>query len=57
MFNEPRHERHTIAAHVHAVAQTVRETRESWQTQPPASNEAALNELLAHAARDVTAHR
>ncbi|MFR0367632.1 hypothetical protein [Streptomyces sp. MCC20] len=47
----------TLAAHVHAVAQTVRETRETWQTRPPASNEAAVNELLAYAVRDVAAHR
>ncbi|MCQ8833799.1 hypothetical protein [Streptomyces malaysiensis] len=46
-----------LAAHVHAVAQTVRETREAWKTRPPASNEAAMRELLAYAARDVAAHR
>ncbi|MET9388105.1 hypothetical protein ABZY09_45790 [Streptomyces sp. NPDC002928] len=46
-----------LAQHVHAVAvavaQTVRETLGEWRTRPPASNEAALNELLAYAARDV----
>ncbi|WP_159029156.1 hypothetical protein [Streptomyces viridochromogenes] len=46
-----------LAAHVHAVAQTVRETREAWQARPPASNEAAMRELLAYVARDVAANR
>jgi hypothetical protein len=46
-----------LAAHVHAVAQTVRETRVAWQTRSPASNEAAMRELLAYVARDVTANR
>ncbi|MFF4836974.1 hypothetical protein [Streptomyces sp. NPDC001315] len=42
-----------LARHVHAVAQTVRETLAEWRTRPPASNKVALNELLAYAARDV----
>lgn len=42
-----------LAQHAHAVAQTVRETLEEWRTRPPASNEAALSELLAYAARDL----
>ncbi|MGW7530257.1 hypothetical protein [Streptomyces sp. NPDC054783] len=42
-----------LARHAHAVAQTVRETLGEWRTRPPASNEAALSELLAYAARDV----
>lgn len=42
-----------LAHHAHAVAQTGRETLGEWRTRPPASNEAALNELLAYAARDV----
>ncbi|WP_086796398.1 hypothetical protein [Streptomyces caniscabiei] len=46
-----------LAAHVHAVAQTVRETWVAWQTRPPASSEAAMRELLAYVARDVTANR
>ncbi|MFC5220031.1 hypothetical protein [Streptomyces coerulescens] len=46
-----------LAAHVHAVAQTVRETREAWQTRPSASNEAATRELLAYVTRDVAANR
>ncbi|WP_128380313.1 hypothetical protein [Streptomyces cavernae] len=46
-----------LAAHVHAVAQTVRETREAWQARPPTSNETAVRELLAYVARDVSAHR
>ncbi len=46
-----------LAAHVHAVAQTVRETQGAWQTRPPASNEAAMRELLAYAAQDVAANR
>ncbi|MGW4823519.1 hypothetical protein ACWEP4_32375 [Streptomyces sp. NPDC004227] len=43
----------SLAQHAHAVAQTVRETLGEWRTRPPASNEAALNELLAYAARDI----
>ncbi|MGW2651782.1 hypothetical protein ACWC2T_44690 [Streptomyces sp. NPDC001393] len=42
-----------LAQHAHAVAQTVRETLGEWRSRPPASNEAALSELLAYAARDV----
>jgi hypothetical protein len=36
-----------LAQHAHAVAQTARETLRQWRTRPPASNEAALSELLA----------
>ncbi|MFG2463312.1 hypothetical protein ACGFWE_40545 [Streptomyces sp. NPDC048523] len=46
-----------LTRHVHAVAQTVRETWEAWQTRPPASNEAAVRELLAYATRDVATNR
>ncbi|MFF4551368.1 hypothetical protein ACFY1J_45865 [Streptomyces sp. NPDC001406] len=46
-----------LAQHAHAVAQTVRETLGEWHTRPPASNEAALNELLAYTARDVAPQR
>ncbi|WP_435613655.1 hypothetical protein [Streptomyces sp. bgisy159] len=42
-----------LAQHAHAVAQTVRETLGEWRSRPPASNEVALSELLAYAARDV----
>ncbi|POX48165.1 hypothetical protein C3489_27780 [Streptomyces sp. Ru71] len=42
-----------LAQQAHAVAQTVRETLAEWRLRPPASNEAALSELLAYAARDV----
>ncbi|MGW2108319.1 hypothetical protein [Streptomyces sp. NPDC001948] len=35
------------------VTQTVRETLKEWQARPPASNGAAVNELLAYATRDV----
>ncbi|MFB7510708.1 MULTISPECIES: hypothetical protein [Streptomyces] len=42
-----------LAQLAHAVAQTVRETLGEWRNRPPASNEAALSELLAYAARDV----
>lgn len=42
-----------LAQHVRAVAQTVRETTSQWHARPPASNEAAMKELLAYAARDV----
>lgn len=36
-----------LAQHVHAVAQSVRETLVEWRTRPPVSNEAAAQELLA----------
>ncbi|MEU9014635.1 hypothetical protein AB0D12_33740 [Streptomyces sp. NPDC048479] len=42
-----------LVQHATAVAQTVRETLAQWRTRPPASNEAAISELLAYAARDV----
>ncbi|WP_405863545.1 hypothetical protein [Streptomyces sp. NBC_00005] len=43
----------SLAQHAHAVAQTVRETLGEWRTRPPASNEAALSELVAYVARDI----
>ncbi|MGW1107897.1 hypothetical protein [Streptomyces sp. NPDC002540] len=46
-----------LAQHAHTVTQTVRETLETWRTRPPASNDAAVNELLAYAARDIAARR
>ncbi|MEU0031746.1 hypothetical protein [Streptomyces sp. NPDC006335] len=42
-----------LVQHSKAVAQTVRATLTEWRARPPASNEAAVNELLAYAARDV----
>ncbi|MEU0899835.1 hypothetical protein [Streptomyces massasporeus] len=42
-----------LVQHAKAVAQTVRDTLSEWRARPPASNEAAVNELLAYAARDV----
>jgi hypothetical protein len=42
-----------LAQQAHRVAQTVRETLEEWRTRRPASHEAAVNELLAYAARAV----
>ncbi|MGW7261103.1 hypothetical protein [Streptomyces sp. NPDC054834] len=42
-----------LVQHAYAGARTVRETLGEWRTRPPASNEAALNDLLAYAARDV----
>ncbi|MGW3956459.1 hypothetical protein ACWEKM_37425 [Streptomyces sp. NPDC004752] len=42
-----------LVQHATAVAQTVRETMARWRMRPPASNEAAIRELLAYAARDV----
>jgi hypothetical protein len=36
-----------------AVAQTLRDALGEWRARPPASNEAAVNELLAYTARDV----
>ncbi|WP_280910221.1 hypothetical protein [Streptomyces sp. SAI-208] len=46
-----------LAGQAYAVAQTVRATWGAGQTRPPASNEAAVSELLADTARDVTARR
>ncbi|MGP4092576.1 hypothetical protein [Streptomyces sp. KR55] len=46
-----------LVQHAKAVAQTVRETLAQWRTRPPASNEAAISELLAYAARDVAPSR
>ncbi|MEV6400962.1 hypothetical protein AB0M39_40345 [Streptomyces sp. NPDC051907] len=44
-----------LAQQVHAVAQTVRETVEEWRRRPPASGDAAAQELLAYVRRDVLA--
>ncbi|MEU6510996.1 hypothetical protein [Streptomyces sp. NPDC046942] len=46
-----------LAEHVRTVAQTVRETLKAWKARPPVSNEAAISELLAYAARDVASSR
>ncbi|WP_331765327.1 hypothetical protein OG747_52730 (plasmid) [Streptomyces sp. NBC_01384] len=46
-----------LAQHVQAVAQTVRETMTEWRTRAPSSNEAAIRELLAYAARDIASRR
>ncbi|MFC7266377.1 hypothetical protein [Streptomyces lutosisoli] len=46
-----------LVQHVKAVAQTVRDTLSEWRARPPASNEAAIGELLAYAARDVASDR
>ncbi|MFE2715268.1 hypothetical protein ACFXKI_25610 [Streptomyces mirabilis] len=42
-----------LVQHAQAVAQTVRDIVAEWRTRPPASNEAAIKELLAYAVRDV----
>lgn len=42
-----------LVQHAKAVAQTVRDTLSEWRARPPATNEAAVEELLAYAARDV----
>jgi hypothetical protein len=42
-----------LVQHAKSVAQTVRDTLSEWHARPPTSNEAAVNELLAYAARDV----
>ncbi|WP_438296268.1 hypothetical protein [Streptomyces sp. HUAS TT7] len=44
-----------LTAHVRTVCDTVRETVIGWRTRRPASNEAALSELLAYARRDLAA--
>ncbi|MGX1266958.1 hypothetical protein [Streptomyces phaeoluteigriseus] len=46
-----------LVQHVQAVAQTVRDTLSEWSARPPASNEAAIGELLAYAAWDVASGR
>ncbi|MFJ4634058.1 hypothetical protein [Streptomyces sp. NPDC088847] len=46
-----------LAEHAKAAAQTVRETLAQWGMRPPASNEAAIGELLAYVARDVASSR
>ena len=46
-----------LTEHAKAVAQTVRETLTRWRARPPASNEAAIGELLAYVARDVASSR
>ncbi|MDX3321146.1 hypothetical protein PV415_30000 [Streptomyces sp. ME03-5684b] len=46
-----------LVQHTKAVAQTVRDTFSEWRARPPASNEAAVNELPAYAARDVASPR
>ncbi|MGW1054933.1 hypothetical protein [Streptomyces sp. NPDC002521] len=46
-----------LTPYAHAVAQTVRETLGEWRARPPASNEAAISELLAYAARDMACRR
>ncbi|GGP78059.1 hypothetical protein [Streptomyces melanogenes] len=46
-----------LAEHVQAVAVTVRETLAQWRRRPPPSDEAAIAELLAYAARDVASSR
>lgn len=38
---------------VHTVDETVQATMAAWQQRPPASTDAAINELLAYAIRDV----
>ncbi|WP_331732498.1 hypothetical protein [Streptomyces sp. NBC_00989] len=46
-----------LAQHGHTVAQTVRDTLATWRIRPPASNHAAVDELLAYATRDITPPR
>ncbi|GGP56866.1 hypothetical protein [Streptomyces melanogenes] len=46
-----------LVEHVQAVADAVRETLERWRRRPPVSDEAAIGELLAYAARDVASSR
>ncbi|MFE9024338.1 hypothetical protein ACFYNL_38120 [Streptomyces sp. NPDC007808] len=46
-----------LVQHAKAVAQTVRDTMSEWRARPPASNEAAVKELLAYAARDVASRQ
>ncbi|MFF8867894.1 hypothetical protein ACF08B_38305 [Streptomyces sp. NPDC015139] len=45
-----------LAQHAKGVAQTVGDTLSEWRERPPASNEAAIKELLAYAARDVASN-
>ncbi|WP_179023855.1 hypothetical protein [Streptomyces sp. IMTB 2501] len=46
-----------LAEHARTVTQTVWETLKEWRARPPVSNEAAISELLAYAARDVGSGR
>ncbi|MEU9412225.1 hypothetical protein AB0E08_41935 [Streptomyces sp. NPDC048281] len=46
-----------LVQHTQAVAQTVRDALAEWRDRPPASNEAAIRELLAYAARDIASRR
>ncbi|GGN46372.1 hypothetical protein [Streptomyces fuscichromogenes] len=46
-----------LVQHAHVVAQTVRDTLSEWRDRPPVSNETAVNELLAYAARDIASRR
>ncbi|GGN95373.1 hypothetical protein GCM10011579_095870 [Streptomyces albiflavescens] len=42
-----------LVQHAQTIARTVRETLREWQTRRPASNQAAIGELLAYVTRDV----
>ncbi|MFC1405676.1 MULTISPECIES: hypothetical protein [Streptacidiphilus] len=42
-----------LTSRVQAVTETVQATMAAWQQRPPASEDAALKELLAYAVRDV----
>ncbi|MEV6048657.1 hypothetical protein [Streptomyces xanthochromogenes] len=44
-----------LTAQVRTVCGTVRETMAGWRIRPPASNEAAVAELLAYTRRDLAA--
>ncbi|NEC35483.1 hypothetical protein [Streptomyces rubrogriseus] len=46
-----------LVRHARVVAQTVRETLTEWRRRPPASDEAAISELLAYATRDISESR
>ncbi|MFF1917054.1 hypothetical protein ACFVYE_37005 [Streptomyces sp. NPDC058239] len=46
-----------LVQHARTVTRTVRETLVAWRMRPPASNDAAVSELLAYAARDIAARR
>ncbi|MFE0930849.1 hypothetical protein ACFW4O_38115 [Streptomyces mutabilis] len=46
-----------LVRHARAVAQTVRETLTEWRGRPPVSNKAAISELPAYAARDISASK
>ena len=51
------YERYSVTGGGGRPVTAVRDTLAEWSARPPASHEAAIGELLAYAARDVTSGR